>query len=448
MKHRAFTMFVVMFTWLWLGSAWAQSEAGKVTTGETNPKARNVAPDKGRNATSYFGSLKHFNESDIADLESELRGLKGKCKTIEQDCAEGVNVLRLFFGDLYNATYPDVLIFVDKENDKLKIHQPLLLWNGKNTPYLYGVQHVWVVIFSKEELPPLQAILTSLYSKPGGPFAGLFKVFNISIEAKEEFKEKTTDPQDVSWVALGGKEMSPEDQMYFSFVRFAVDPVTVNRVSVVFKQREPEINETKTTTTNTTKETKTTTTNTTKKTETTTTNITKKEELDRIEEKKKLKSTERITKKPSSVDFSSVHANFSNSKSSYFGVGLGIGLTYKVKSTALGENDRYTHVNAYVLSKLYLVRPKLQVGPTPGGIMKRSCPWRPLPWRALYCPSIALFAGTNIAGSIFDEIVYGLSIGHLLGKTGIMIGMNSIEPSEKSQDGQKQRLIFGVEYSF
>jgi len=120
-------------------------------------------------------------------------------------------------------------------------------------------------------------------------------------------------------------------------------------------------------------------------------------------------------------------------------VSVAVGATSGVGDTVTGAGQSGTHFDAYLFGKLYLaspLRPTLLAGPP--GTLRR------------YRPSLGLALGTNVGtGSLFDQITYGLSLGHVFGKVGLIVGGNSIKFSDqKNHPGRKEQPFFALEYSF
>ena len=99
------------------------------------------------------------------------------------------------------------------------------------------------------------------------------------------------------------------------------------------------------------------------------------------------------------------------------------------------------HVNGYALAKVYLLRPRLKVGPRK---------------HTQYRYSIALVAGTNVGDGTFDELIGGISVGHLIGKLGLTVAVNGVKPKEAMDGaesggdgrGRRARLFVGLDYTF
>jgi hypothetical protein len=61
--------------------------------------------------------------------------------------------------------------------------------------------------------------------------------------------------------------------------------------------------------------------------------------------------------------------------------------------------------------------------------------------------SAGLFVGTGVK-SPFDEMAFGVSVGHLIGNVGVLVGANSIAGAKDSTKGRKLVAFSGIDYSF
>jgi len=131
--------------------------------------------------------------------------------------------------------------------------------------------------------------------------------------------------------------------------------------------------------------------------------------------------------------FQSITAHISNSRSSGAAFSLGLGATFDTDNTVLEETGGDPYFNGYALTKFYFPgrRPRLDVSPES---------------RARFRRSVGVVLGTNISNDPFDEIIVGLSIGHLVGKAGLVIGGNSVEVPETGD--REWRSFFGVDFTF
>ena len=104
-----------------------------------------------------------------------------------------------------------------------------------------------------------------------------------------------------------------------------------------------------------------------------------------------------------------------------------------------GRSNPYP--NGYAFAKFYVLRPKLVSNRNEtGGAM-------------IYRPSYAIALGTNVAHSPLNELLLGVSVGHVMGNVGFIAGMNFFGDATKTSDATKpgrrrHRPFLGIDYSF
>lgn len=452
-----------------------------------------------RKASSYFGGVDRIACSEIDDLKTDLTEAAAACTMIEADCPRADQALRRLFGDLHRRDLPDFVIYLDHDqpDDPLEPRLTLLMWKGKVTPYLFGSRHVWAVVFSPKPLP-LDAQITTVVKRESNPFTALQALVSLSPPAPEA-KAPVSETKQVYWNPVA-RDWSPEAdtcQFWIGWARLGIELDSVNRLTVSIRQpthtltvtetpakeSRTETAETKTTVTQTkspgasssessivtktkenldpekctdsdvkpcsTRETTTTekkgSDSDTEKTETVTVDpqvkITRTAGTTTNERQRKMEGPYPVTVQPpldNDTAFGALSAHFSNSRRTRAGFGIGLGVTDNVNDTALGQvagdatvGTTDTAVNAYALAKAYLRKPRLRVG-------RKRPGWR---------PSIAFVAGTNVGENTFEELVFGLSLGHVFGNVGIVAGVNRVRP-RAGDSGRKTKPFLAVEYSF
>jgi hypothetical protein len=134
------------------------------------------------------------------------------------------------------------------------------------------------------------------------------------------------------------------------------------------------------------------------------------------------------------ADFLAANAFFSNSSDSQVTLALALGATFNAKGTKVASGGSDVAYNGYALVKFYpeRYRPRLHAGPSEFGARQ----------------SWGLVVGTNILNNAFDELLLGVSRGHIWGNVGITVGVNSIEGKDNTDQKRKERLFLGLDYSF
>lgn len=365
-----------------------------------------------RGATYYFNQADQFLPEAIDELRALLRAADKSCTRIEECCEPAQKVLEMLFGDTVRTTLPDVIVYIEKQDfGELATYGPLLLWKDENTPYLYGARHIYVLVISDVQLS-LGASLTTIVEKVANPFAGVLTLLKFA-PAEPSAPEPKSHLAAINWTPLGKGSGGP----FVGRARLDVEVGSVNRLTLF--EREETVSRTI------------------KQGSCTgcgTTEVVRKAE-----------GPEPLPGEgAASVPFRSITAHISNSRPSYAGLGVALGATFGVEGTALGEDGGEVHENAYALAKVYVVRPRLQVGPK-----KRS----------LYRPSWALVFGTNVTNDPFEELVGGVSLGHVIGNLGLTVGVNWVKPAKPVEEGaggeggreasgRESKIFVGVDYSF
>lgn len=367
----------------------------------------------------YFGFNVRLSPHKIAAIRSDLRQAEQACTKIEQACAPAKDVLETLFGTTFRRSLPDVLVYVETQPDgSLKTYRPLLLWNDKNTPFVFGARHLYLLMISDKRLP-LDAKLTTIVEKSPNPLAGFQALLKFA-PAQPAAKEPASKTVAVAWTPLGTSSGGP----FLGWARLDIEVDSVNRLTV----SERPVKVTGTLTEKTGKD---------EGTET---------EIKRVAEGPEPlpPDVQPLPSDAAPAPFRELTAHISDSRSAHAGVGVALGATLNVADTGLGNGSGEVHENAYALAKLYALRPRLRVGPNRRGVFR---------------PSIAVVVGTNVSSDPFEELIGGISVGHVIGKLGFMMGVNLVKPEAPMDDAEddmggsedrsrKYRLFLGVDYSF
>jgi len=135
-------------------------------------------------------------------------------------------------------------------------------------------------------------------------------------------------------------------------------------------------------------------------------------------------------------DFVELRANLSNSLDASVGFGLALGATLRTEETddliLEGVSVGDANLNLYLALDIYIIKPAV-LAPMTQSIWGR------------YRPSIGITLATNIEFWEAKEFIVGVSIGHLFGKHGLVVGANIIDaPSEIDDDRLIRPFIAGV----
>lgn len=318
--------------------------------------------------SSYFDAMPvHQDDAPVREL---LERAERECRTIEEVCPPGEQLLRVLFRGSYRDDLPDFVVPIRRLDDGL-LHagQPLLLFDRRNTPYLLGVEHLWVLVVSDEPVE-MTAQLTTIREREVNPFAGMIDLFGVAAGPAAPTSETEAKEKPLAWRRLAGRE--DEHPLYIGAARLPIATDIVSRVTL-------------------------------------------------------------IPADTSQLDFQSITGHLSNSRSSAAAFSIGLGATFGVDDTALGLTGGDPSFNAYALAKFYFPKstPRLDVAPAR---------------RSRYRRSIGVVFGTNVTDDPFGEIVLGLSIGHLIGKAGLLVAANAIEGLDGGD--REIRTLIGVDFTF
>jgi hypothetical protein len=334
------------------------------------PAAGQLAPD---DPASYFAAMPlHESATPIRMLLDEIHET---CTKIDQACPAGAEILESLFRGAYRDDLPDFIVDLrrDEEGGRLRARQPVLIFDRRNTPYLFGVEAVWVLVVSEAEVP-IEARLTTIRHKEVNPFTGMMGVVGVSAGEAVESAESSIERNTLRWRRLNS---SPDEEpLFIGSARLPIETGVVARITLI------------------------------------------PEDYD-------------------AVAFQSITAHLSNSRSSAAAFAGALGITLDTKDTLL-ESEGDPAFNGYVFAKFFLPgrRPRLEVSPNR---------------RSVYRPSIALLVGTNLTNDAFQEIVAGVSFGHLVGKSGLVVAGNWVRSFEAMSDESGERrwkLLIGVDFTF
>lgn len=377
--------------------------------------------DPDNDADSYFGVTLGLAAGELKCLRKALETASKDCGVIDKPCAPGEKVLKILFKGTYRSSLPDVILYISRgSDDRLQVHRPLLLWQGKNTPYVFGAPHIYALVISDAQLS-LEARMTTVEQAAANPFASLLSLLNVT-PTEPEAKAAESAQAVISWQDLSQSGGGP----YLGWARLKVDPDSINRLTIT--ERTDTVS---------------------RKLAQGTCDGCPSVEIDRNAD-----GPEPFPGDAPSAPFHAVTVHISNSRPGRAGFGFALGTTWNVGSTGLGGDNGNPYLNGYALAKLYFRRPRLLVGPSHKREFRRS---------------VAFVLGTNVASNTFDDIVAGVSFGHLRGKVGFTVGVNAVKPkaamdstaqtatatttasmanTQGDSQNRRLRLFLAVDYTF
>lgn len=382
-----------------------------------------AADGSSSSASQYFGHIETPCANDTQCKEFTdlvIRASNGdECNQIDRECGVGEAILRRIFGSTYREALPDFIVYLDdtKADGKkdgiieLKKHPPLLMWQGENTPHLLGVRAIYVVALAHHQLD-LHATVTSDSQYEPNPLLGLLGSFKAPEVKGTEVKPTESKDGVFVWRRLDGEEENHgyDDKavMWLGTAHITVPENTINRITVSYGPLPTEDAAG------------------TSKDATGSNKATAEKNKSNTDEK-----TDREKEKYSG-DFLAATGHFTNSPEANTAVSFALGTTFNSKNTSIASGGSNVNIDGLVFAKFYISRPYLYATPR----MTR------------YSPSFGIVIGTNVNGTIFNDIVVGVSVGHLVGNVGVIVGANSIAGIANTSQGRKNRAFLGMEYTF
>ena len=367
-------------------------------------------------------------------IRDALLSFEDACTKIDTKCKPAIDVLDKLFGSTKHPMLADYIVYLSQcvankktldqcdSKDKFKFIKttPILMWEDKNTPHLYGVRLIYAIVLTEYRIDELGGHVTTEYKREPNPFSAVFSALGTKLEAPEA-KAAVSNELKFHWYPLSGNPDQPG--MWFAIARVNVDVNTIDRITVSYGQLTPSnplsVKITR--------------------------NISEKDgtsysfevQVDKMPEDDREDTLRQafVQKQPKeqekySGDFLAANGFFSNSPDNFAAVSLALGVIFNDRGTAAASGSNNQSVNGYALAKIYFpgCRPELRAGPDPSD----AHPYR---------PSLGVIVGTDLTGTIFDEFVLGVSLGHVFGNVGFISGVNVISGAKDSNEGRRTRPI-------
>jgi len=334
---------------------------------------------------------------DCTALQARLDELRDErnCKYIEEPCEPAEKILEMLFGDGRRPNLPDFVVYFRQDRARPGRFEGkargVMMWKGRNTPYLSGARDVYALVFSETRIC-MDAFITVDFKSEPNPFTGIFSAIGGKADDAKA-APSTHTLASFTWYPMSGDPAHPG--LWMGLARMSVDVNSVDRLNIQYKQPN------------------------------------------QAAAKDVPEECTKGNPGPAAFtgDFLAANAFFSNSPESRIAVSIALGMTRNPKDTSVSTGDgSKEYFNGYAFAKYYIRRPRLRIGPE-ADIDPRDL-------------SFALVLGTNVTKSTFSEIVYGVSIGHIVGNMGVVAGINSLQGAKDSNTGRKSKAFIGLEYSF
>lgn len=385
-----------------------------VTLAIARAQESSAPQDEPTPADLFFGYTRTIPDENFANLLTEL---SQSCTDIEANeiCEEGNELLSNLFGPMYRPELPDFIVYLKKnENGSVQPLRPTLMWQGRNTPHLFGARYLYALVFS-EEILPLSAGITTVYEQPRNPLTAVLSVLGATNTAADEEPDPQTSSVQIEWEPLSGDVSNTE--LWLGTARVPIGINSRNRVTLSFRQGTQTLTRTDGSEDPDNPD------NTVLKTEITSVGPAFQQQDAASPQLPAFPNTSMLN----------VGGHLSNTSNSRTAFSLGLGVTFDAGDTALSQEQA---INGYALAKVYIRKPRLNAREDTGDLYRRS-------WSVMF--------GTNIADDAFDEVVLGMSWGHVFGNAGFFFAGNWV-PESRDEDGNSSgrdlKLLVGLEYSF
>ncbi len=366
-----------------------------------------------------------------------------QCTKIDTPCPEGTALLNDIFGTTRRRKFANFIAYYHKRADEWISYDPILMWNDKNTRYLYGVGEIYVMVFTDQRVC-FDAHLTTIAKSQLNPFDAILRALGKPLapaapEIAPEVAPKTQAAHFV-WYPLDGNFATKG--MWLAIGAVPVELNTTDWITVHLA--EPKLQSKRPIQNNTTK--------------------VPNQSSETTPQPGKLNTTDECSTESSEsaldtnkqpvldkLNYLADNAFFSNNRDSRVAVAVAFGLTFTGGEIA-PEGTNNPSLNGYALAEFYpssRFTPKLRTDPNSGGAISST-------------RSLGVFAGTNITHTLFNELIFGISWGHVLGNVGFVAGINYFVPARPSPppsgattstapirpSSRHGRPFFGVEYAF
>jgi hypothetical protein len=330
-----------------------------------------------------------------------------ECTKIDTECEGGNQLLDDLFGHTRHTKFANYIVYFDQHDTPGTFvnHRPILMWNARNTRYLYGVQEVYVLLLT-EYKACLSAQITTIAKNEPNPFDAVLKALGKPLGPTDSPVALKTQAAKLFWYPLSGDEKKPV--MWLAIGSLPVETGTTDWITVQFTK--PKV-----------------------------------QSKSQQEEKPLNLPDECVVEWPVTykAPFLAHNAFFSDNREGRVGVGIAFGLTFSGRKVG-PDGTSNQNLNGYALAKVYPFshfRPRLVTDPnSTGGSI------------AYVRPSLGIVIGTNIFGdSSFSELLVGVSVGHLFGTVGLIVGVNDFLPAKPPAgevNRRRGRPFVGIEYSF
>ena len=372
------------------------------------------------NAAQHLGAIHAVCAGKTAatcEITADLAAIDRECTTIDDKCGGADDLLNRLFECTRHRKFANYILYFDQSEGagKFKDHRSVLMWDKRNTRYLYGVEEIYILVLSEQKFC-LTAQATTIFKNEPNPLPSILKLLGKDTGmADTPTGLKAQKAPSFVWYPLSGDPTAPI--MWLAIGAVPMDVNTTDWITVRFKQQ-----------------------------------VKKPDKDDKTDRTADLPE-ECIEDPGARVTYTTStalahNAFFSDNRETRGGLAVAIGATLPGRKLASSESVANPTVDGFLLGEFYLIQPTLRSDPNtaPGSRKYRS-------------PSLAVAIGTNMGfgtASAFDELVGGLVVSHLSSNVGVIAGMSYFVVTKPADTAtmtpalKKRHLrpFVGIEYSF
>ena len=181
------------------------------------------AADRG----TFFGTTPKLASDRLDRIRELLRRIDGECPKAEQKCAVASELYRAVWDGVDHDNVPVLVVYV---NADLEVEANRLLWKNRVTPFVFGAQTLWVVVFSDRN-SLFDVRLSNLWSERIDHPGGLGSVFVSSGRRTREDQEARTTVERLEFASLAADD-SADLPLWVARESFYLETDTAYQVSI------------------------------------------------------------------------------------------------------------------------------------------------------------------------------------------------------------------------
>jgi hypothetical protein len=176
---------------------------------------------------TFFGTTPKLAPDRLDRIRELLRRIDRECPKAEQKCPVGSELYRAIWNGVDHDNVPVLVVYV---NADLEVEANRLLWKNRVTPFVFGAQTLWVVVFS-DQAGRFDVELANLWSERIDHPGGLGGVFVSSGRRTRENQEARSTVEALEFVSLAA-DHGGGPPLWVGRESFYLEPDTAYQVSI------------------------------------------------------------------------------------------------------------------------------------------------------------------------------------------------------------------------